>query len=128
MAETQALALVDPQPLLMKAIEKGVDVEQLRQLLELAKDVRAIQAKEAYLDAVARFKANLPPLIKRRLAKMSKFSYKFAELGDVADVIDPLLAAEGLSYRWETPKVENDKVFVECIVSHRLGHEKRSGL
>lgn len=125
--EATALARLEPQELLAKAIEKGSDIATIERFVALAERVHAIQAKDAYLRAMARFKGKCPPIVKTKLAKMPKYSYKFAPLGQIADLIDPVLAECGLSYRWTTPKISADKVTVACIVAHELGHEESSG-
>lgn len=125
--ETTALARLEPQELLKAAIEKGSDITTIEKCFALLERVHDIQAKDAYLRAMAKFKAECPPIVKSKLAKMPRYSYKFTPLGEIADQIDPILAKHGLSYRWKTPKIQSDKVFIECIVSHELGHEESSG-
>lgn len=125
--ETTALARLEPQDLLKAAIEKGSDIATIERFVALAERVHAIQAKDAYLRAMAKFKGQCPPIVKSKLAKMPRYSYKFAPLGYIADLVDPVLAACGLSYRWTTPKIQAEKITVACIVSHELGHEESSG-
>jgi hypothetical protein len=125
--ETTALARLEPQDLLKTAIEKGSDIATIERFVALAERVHAIQAKDAYLRAMAKFKAKCPPLVKMKVARMPKYSYKFAPLGYIADQIDPVLGECGLSYRWTTPKIQADKVTIACIVAHELGHEESSG-
>lgn len=127
MAET-ALALVDPQQLIMKALDKGVDVETMERLVALAKDVRATQSKEAFHDAMARFREKCPPIYKTRRAKMKNYSYTFSPLDEICSTVDPILGELGLSYRWSTPTITSEHVQVECIVTHRLGHSESSGV
>ena len=125
--EPTALARLDPQALIEKALESNAGIETMERLVALAKDVRAIQAKEAWYDAMAEFKATCPPIYKSKTAKMPRYSYKFAPLEEVCPIIDPVLSKCGLSYRWTTPKIQADKVTVACIVSHHLGHSESSG-
>jgi hypothetical protein len=125
--ESTSLALLDPQALISKAIETGSGIETMERLVALATQVREIQAKEAWFDAMAEFKAKCPPIYKSKTAKMKQYSYKFAPLEEICPVIDPVMAACGLTYRWTTPKIQADKVTVACIVSHRLGHSESSG-
>lgn len=125
--ETTALARLEPQELLAKAIEKGSDIATIERFVALAERVHAIQAKNAYLAAMAEFKQKCPPIVKSKVAKMSKYSYKYPALGDVADDIDPVLGECGLSYRWETKAITPTEVTVVCIIAHRMGHEQPSG-
>lgn len=121
------LARLDPQALIVKAIEAKADIDTMERLVALAKDIRAIQAKEAYLDAMAQFHEKCPPIYKSKRAKMPRYSYTYAPLDEICSTIDPILGELGLSKRWTTPKIEADKVTVACIISHALGHSESSG-
>jgi hypothetical protein len=57
-----------------------------------------------------------------------RYSYKFAPLEEILSTIQPVMGEVGLSVSWEMPKEVTDKVAVDCIISHELGHSERSGL
>jgi hypothetical protein len=133
MTETQTTTAiarfdVDPQALLMRAMEPGVDLEKLQGIVALVKEVRAEQARAGFYAALANFKAENVEIYKRRTADMGNFRYKFADLGDEDEAITPSLSKHGLSYRWETREAPDGKVAVECIVQHELGHKEYSGI
>lgn len=129
---TVQLARLDPQSLLQKAVETGAPIETLERLLVLAKEVRQIQAREAWYEAMARFQGECPPIYKNRTATIKTrtgpgYSYNFAPLEEIKPKVDPILAKYGLSARWTSPVIEPTKVTVECIVSHEYGHAETSG-
>jgi hypothetical protein len=137
LAESDALRALpanrlDPQALISKAIEQGAGIETLERLVQLAKDLRAITAAEAFYAARAEFKKRCPPIKKRKTADIESrsgrsYSYKYSPLDDVTEVVDPHLAAVGLSYSWEHPKAtQPNHVASDCILAHVLGHKESS--
>jgi hypothetical protein len=124
---TTALARVDPQALIEKAIEANAGIETMERLVALAKEVREITAREAWYAAMAEFQRLCPAIKKTKTARMGKYSYRFAPLDEICSTIQPVMGPLGLSMRWTTPKIEGDKVTVACLISHTLGHVESSG-
>lgn len=128
----QALARLDAQALLAKALDQGANVETLERLVALAKDMRAVQAREAWHQAMSRFQRDCPAITKSSTAKItsrrtgSSYSYKFAPLDEVLATVRPVMADNGLSHRWQA-RIEARLVIVKCFVSHALGHTEDSG-
>jgi len=114
-----------PATLLEKAIEKGVDMGQLKELMDLQERWEKKEAKKNFLDALSRFQNMVPSLKKGKTAKINSqkgnFSYKYADLGSITGSIKGCLLECGLSYRWEFQEA-NNKMKVTCYVSHRDGH------
>jgi hypothetical protein len=138
LAESDALRALpanrlDPQALISKAIEQGAGIETLERLVQLAKDVREITAREAFFAAKAEFKKRCPPIKKKKEAHIESrtgrsYSYKYSPLDEVTDVVDPPLAEVGLSYSWRHPKATMpNHVASDCILAHVLGHTEPSG-
>jgi ERF superfamily len=137
LAESDALRALpanrlDPQALISKAIEQGAGIETLERLVQLAKDLRAITAAEAFYAARAEFKKRCPPIKKTKTADIetrsgASYSYKYSPLDAVTEVVDPHLAAVGLSYSWEHPKAtQPHHIASDCILAHVLGHKESS--
>jgi hypothetical protein len=128
--KSQAIARVDSQSLLEKAIEKGASIETIERLVALAKDVREVQAREAWHQAMAEFQRRVPPIKKDSTAKVvtmrGQYSYSYAQLGDILEIIRPIMGDLGLSVTWETD-MQTNRVVVSCKVSHVLGHTETSG-
>jgi hypothetical protein len=138
LAESDALRALpanrlDPQALISKAIEQGAGIETLERLVQLAKDVREITAREAFFAAKAEFKKRCPPIKKKKEAHIESrtgrsYSYKYSPLDEVTDIVDPPLAEVGLSYSWRHPKAtQANHVASDCILAHVLGHTEPSG-
>lgn len=123
--QKEVTASPTPLTLLTAAIEKGVDMQQLKELMDLQERWEKKEAKKAFLDALSKFQTLVPVVKKNKKASIASqkgsFSYKFAELGVIAATIKEALNASGLSYRWEF-KESAGKLKVTCLVSHRDGH------
>jgi hypothetical protein len=134
LAESDALRALpanrlDPQALISKAIEQGAGIETLERLVQLAKDLRAITAKEAFNRAIAEFQRRCPPIKKNaEMAVPGRPIYRYGELGEILSTIKPLMGELGLSHSWRSaPTTRPSAVAQICIISHELGHEKESG-
>lgn len=118
-----------PTTLLEKAIEKGVDITQLKELMDLQERWEKKEAKKSFLDAMSLFQTKVPELKKTKIAKITSekgsFSYKYSDLGSITKTINPILNECGLSYRWNFNE-EKDILEVTCVVSHRDGHSEQT--
>jgi ERF superfamily len=121
----------DPYRLLSQAIERGASIETVERLVALAQEMRALQAREAWFTAIARFQDQCPVIYKTASAKIqtsrASFSYNYAPLPEILAIVQPVMAPLGLSVSWRTPRIENDRVVVSCRVAHALGHIEDSG-
>lgn len=123
------VATPTPADLLRIAVEGGADLDRLERLMDLQARWEAAEAKKAFVQAMTRFKAEPLEIFKRKSVSFEtrnngQTSYKHAELSDVTDAVGPAMAKHGLSYRWDVQQ-EKDKVTVDCIVTHELGHSER---
>ena len=110
--------------LLSLAIQQGAGVDQLEKLMELQERFEKNEARKAFNTAMAEFKAECPIIPKNSKGQ----SGKFAGLADIAKVIDPLLAKNGLSYRWQQSQSDENKLTVTCVVTHTGGFAVESPL
>ena len=129
--EEQGLARLDPQALISQAVAMGAGIETMERLVALAKDVREIQAREAWYAAMAEFQRACPAIRKTATAKIqtrggAAYSYNYAPLDEILSVIQPVLGPLGLSVSWRS-RVEPMQVIVSCRISHTLGHHEESG-
>lgn len=111
-----------PLQLLDKAMNKGVDTEQLRQFMDLQERWEKNEARKAYNEAIAAFKQNPPVVIKDRLNK--QYGSNYASLANLVNTVNEALSSHGLNARWEYEQ-DNDLVHVICILSHYLGHSEK---
>lgn len=121
-----SLARVDPQALISQAITAGASIDTMERLVALAKDVRIVQAREAWYAAMAEFQRQCPPIFKERTGKTQNYSYKYASIDDVLGVIQPVMGPLGLSVSWKT-RFEPGAAVANCRISHTLGHFEESG-
>jgi ERF superfamily len=128
--EPVALARLDPQALLAKAIETGAGIDTLERLVTLAKDIRQVTAREAWYEAMAQFQQTCPAILKSKTAKIvtarGSYSYSYATLEEILGVVQPLLGPLGLSVSWRQ-KHDPHAVEASCVVAHKLGHQEESG-
>ena len=135
---TTALARIEPQALISKALDNNAGIETLERLVALAKDVRAMEAREAWYHAMATFQRTCPTIKKTATAKINtaraSYSYSYAPLHEILGTIQPVLGPLGLSISWRSrmehhpdPRTIAPSVVVLCRVAHELGHHEDSG-
>ena len=143
--EAGAIAATNPQPiatmpanavtpadLLRIAVDKGADLDRLEKLMDLQQRYEADQARKAFADDMARFKAKPLQIVKDKTVSYKskdggKTEYDHATIGNVVDVIVPALAEFGFSHRWDLEQREG-QVIVTCVITHRLGHSQKTTL
>lgn len=121
-----------PDNLLAIAIEKGASIEQLERLLNLKAQHDAMEARKAYVAAMAEFKLNAPTILKDRdVGYESKKKpdagptcYSHATLGNVVRSVITALAQHGFSHGWSTEQADG-RVAVTCTLTHAAGHSER---
>lgn len=120
---------MNPGQLLALAVDKDLDIDKLRQLMELQKDWEAQQARKAFLEAFTAFQDECPDLRKTKEVgfetQKGKTSYMYAPLASIARQISKPLKKHGFSYRWEI-KDAGEKLEVTFIVYHTGGHSERT--
>lgn len=125
LTETEApsspmLALAD------KMVQAG-QVGDLKQLLDMHREWEQDQARNAYNQAFAAFRANPPHIQKDKKVQYGNTRYKHATLDHVASAIGEAMAPHGLSFRWET-KQDDNRITVTCWISHVAGHRESTTL
>jgi len=114
--------------MLQVAVERGDDLEKLRQLMDLQDRWEAAQARKAYVAAIAAFKAEPMRILKSKQVNIpggAKFAH--ATLADVCDGVVAALSKHGLSHKWELQQ-DGDRITVTCILTHEAGHSERTML
>lgn len=121
-----------PMEMLSKAVETGQGIDVLEKLMSLQERWQATQSRRAFDEAIAAAKAKIPVIAKKRKVKYTTkdagtISYEHEDLGEIADTVNPILAEQGLSYRYRSVQNAN-RVSVTCIVTHREGHFEETTL
>lgn len=132
MSNSLVVQQATPAALLQTAIEKGVDMQQLKELMDLQERWEKKEARKQFFEALSKFQTLVPALKKNKTANVptktgSQFSYKFADLGSIASGIKNALNECGLSYRWEFAE-SKEGMKVTCIVSHLSGHSEMTSM
>lgn len=113
----------NPMSILAVAVQKGMDLETIKELRALQKEWEADEARKAFNNAFAEFKATAVQVIKNRTVDDGPLSgKKYAELFAVVNAITPALSRHGLSAAWKITKDDKDWIEVTCILKHVLGH------
>lgn len=105
------------------------DLDRLEKLLVLKERWDANEARNAYIEAMARFKANPPKITKNKhVAYRNKAGslteYDHATHAEVVEKIGAALAVQGLSHSWGINQTETG-IEVMCAVTHVKGHVER---
>lgn len=110
------------------ALKNNVGIEQLQHLLQMKERLDEIDARKAFVAAMAQFKRNPPEILKTKLVEFEtrnngRTSYLHEELGVICELIVKGLAEVGISHRWK-PHDAPGKIGVSCVLTHELGHEQ----
>lgn len=123
-APQPADAISTPAQLMGAALANGATVAELKTLMEMQLEWEANEARKAFVRAKAAFKANCPQVERTAYSQHNNFWHD--TIAGIAQVCDPLLATEGLSYDWKTE--QSDVVTVHFILSHVDGHVETTTL
>ena len=116
-----------PAGLLLLAVQRGADVDQLSKLMDLQERWQREEARRAYFSAKSRFQAICPEITKDREVSFGagKTQYKYATLAGIIRQVKEPLANCDLTYRWEIHDTA-ESIQVTCILSHRDGHSEQN--
>ena len=147
-AETQAVTVIEqgsaPAPsvmpesgtgALMRLIERAAldptfDVAKLDHLLAVKERWEANEAKKAFLEAKAAFKAEAPKIDKNKQVAFdsqrggARTEYRHATLDHIEELISPVLSKHGLTYSWTPVQGDGGMIAVTCTLTHVLGHSE----
>lgn len=123
-----------PASLIQLALEKGVDVALLEKLVDLQERVTERHARAAFVQALAAFRDECPPIMKT--AENSQFQVtrngakraaKYAPLEEIDRTARPIAAKHGLVWTWDT-RIDGDLMHVSCRVIHAMGHSETTNV
>ncbi len=89
--------------------------------------MQAQAARQAFDKALAAAKAKIPVIAKNRQAMLGRQPYRHEDLAEIARTVSPILARQGLSYRFRSHSTDG-LVTVVCVIAHRDGHSEENGL
>lgn len=129
----EAIVMKVPTPLsiMQIAVQSGqpLNVETMTQLFALHREMMADEARRAFEQAFAAFKAEAPKLQRTREVSFGqgKTAYKFTPLDEIANTLGPALAKHGLSYNWRQES-SKEGITVTCVLRHVNGHSTENTL
>lgn len=122
---------VTPADLLRYALDSGADLDRLEKLMDLQVRHEANEARKAFSDDMARFKAMPIEILKDKHVRFKTekgiTEYWHATIGNVVERVTTALAQFGFSHRWDLAQSEG-LVQVTCVITHRLGHSQSTML
>ena len=137
------LAKVDPQDVMLPAdpmvsmieriaMDPDSDLEKLERMLEMKERLENKAAQRAFAQSISDAKAEIGPIVKTGTVdyenqKGERTYFKHETLDGIATIVDPILAKNGLSYRYKSEQ-KDGQLFVTCIVSHRDGYSEETTL
>jgi len=119
------------EDMLMVLVKKDAPLEMIEKFMDLRDREEKRTAKNAYTQAMAKFKANAPEIEKDKGVSYDTgkgtTSYRHATLGNVTNTINKALGEYGLSAAWKTDQGESG-VTITCTITHELGHSESTSL
>jgi len=106
--------------LVQMAMQRGYEPEFISKMMDLQERNETRIAKQAYISAMAEFKANLPTVIKDKENK--QYSSMYASESALLNTINPELSKHGLSAAFSFPETEGNTLKVTCTITHKAGY------
>lgn len=114
-----------PADLLRMAVEGGADLDRLERLMAMKERWDAAEAKRAFNEAFASFKAEAIQIVKTKKITDGPLKGKLhADLAVIVESVTPALSRHGLSVSWKLTKDERDWLEITCTLSHAAGHSE----
>ncbi len=110
-----------PAGMMQVGIAQGMDLTQLERMMDLQIKWEANEARKAYYEDFALFKAECPRVTKDMHNK--QYESMYSSLGNLLDTVSPVLGRHGFTPRYETSREEGTQV-VTCYLTHHMGHSE----
>lgn len=123
----QVREITPPIDMLQYAISQNAGIETIERLMALQERNQERQAKAAFDQAMSTAKAEFPIIMKKQKVSYGTTKYSHEDIAEIQSVINPVISPLGLSYTFDLD-YKDKLVFVTCIVTHKLGHERRTTL
>lgn len=127
-APTAVAQAATPFELIAHAVQSGqMDVETVKELVALQREMKADAAREAFVKAMAAFQSKCPTVDKTKkvLNKDGTVRWQYAPLDKIVEAVRPMLEENGLAYTIQAAQ-DDKSVAVTCIITHVLGHSESS--
>ncbi|KAA8387649.1 hypothetical protein FKW31_03115 [Acetobacter sp. DmW_136] len=105
------------------------DVEKLRALLDMKKQVMEIDDRKEFSEAMSAAMGEMPQIFKAGIKEMNgKGSYRFARWEDMDSAIRPVLLRHGLRLSFTTERTEGNYIRVIGRITHANGQFQESSM
>jgi len=102
-------------------VKSGGDLANLEKMLALQEKYDAIQAKKAFVMAMAKFKES--PIVIMKDKDNKQYGSKYSSIGMTVNSCLPRMGACGLSHKWDfDPQTDVKFLTGRCIVTHCDGY------
>lgn len=127
-----ASAAPTPADMVRYVMSNGGSIEQLREFMQLQREMEAEEARRAYVAAMVEFKKNPPVVVKDKkngfINRDGEFvGYTSATIGNLTMAIIQKLAEHGFSHEFKFSQPDG-MVRVTCVITHKQGHSESNGL
>jgi len=122
--------VVDIQALISQGLEKGAGIDVMERLFAMAKEMKAMSAKELFFEALAKFQKEMKTIIKTKevaSAKTGKLIYTYAPLDVIIEQVKEPLDNNGFSYTLKTEQ-KDGQMTVFCEAHHTAGHTETTSM
>jgi len=124
-------AVIGSVSLVQMAMQKNYDPAFIKEMMDLQERNDARMAKQAYHQAMARFKKNAPKIEKDKKVEFEwkgvTTKYSHANLATASEKINTALSDQDLSAGWATTQ-QNGTITVTCTITHKFGHNESTSL
>lgn len=109
------------------AIKSKADVQVMKEMLAMRRELKAEFAKEAFDLAMATFQKECPVIEKTKIVKGKggEIRYKYAPLESIVTQVKEILGKNGLSYSMNVSQSDG-MLTVYCVAKHISGHSETS--
>ena len=125
--KTETALSVNPETLIQSAIEKGLPIETMKELLLMRTELKKEYAREQFFISLSQFQNDIPAIVKRKKVhdKYGKYRYSFAPLDDIIEQVKTHLMNNFFSYTLKTAQAEKT-ITVICEAHHASGHTEET--
>ncbi len=118
-----------PMSMLAVAVQRGMDVATIKDLMDLHQRWEKAEAEKAYNVAFAAFKGETVQIVRNKMVTDGPLKGKaYAELFSVVYAATSALSRHGLAASWKVTKDDKDWIEVTCILKHLQGHSESVSL
>lgn len=115
-----AIVAISPMEMAQSFLQNGGDIENLEKMLALQEKYDAMQAKKAFVKAMALFKTE--PIRIKKDKQNKQYNSKYSSIGATVNACLPRMGECGLSHKWEFVQTDPKVMIGTCVVTHEDGH------